>query len=331
MTGVSLALGGGNAVAAYDMGAFEAVAERGLHLDHVAGASAGAVTAVLIAGNAPDKRVDALHAFWNEVASPSGEMPWMPDEWRRAMQLADGLQARLLGRPGMFLPRLAPLLDVQAPPGLYDLAPLRTTLAGLVDLERLNNGPTRVSLLAVDIETGEEVVFDNRDGRIELDHVLASSALLPNFPPVAVGNRLLVDGGVAANTPAHLVLDPPRDGLTCFVIDPFPLAAAPPGTLLQAQKRQQDLLFASQTRRTLAALRRIWALDAQLAGGELRGAVWQLAYCDNGAETAIQGFDFGRPALERRSRAGRRDMLAALAAWNGAQPSEPGLTIHSLP
>jgi len=323
---LALVLGGGNAVAAYDAGAYEALEQAGHAPDHLAGASAGAITAVLVAGNPPGQRVAALRTFWDSVAAPQ---PAWPNPWARASQLADGMQARLFGRPAMFRPRLHALTDPDAPPGLYDLAPLRATLAGLVDLGRLNGGEPRVSLLAVDLRSGEDVAFDTAVAPIALDHVLASCALLPNFPPMAVEGRLLVDGGLAANTPAHLVLDPPRDGLTCFVVDPFPLAAPPPASLLDAQERQSDLIFATQTRRTLQAQSRLWSLEARLApDAPPHGAVWRLEYKAGEDETAIKGFDFSIAILRRRWAAGAADMRAALAAWDGRSSHAPGLALH---
>ena len=61
------------------------------------------------------------------------------------------------------------------------------TLTELVDFERLNTGPMRVSLMAVDVETGEEVPFDTTRDRITIDHLLASSGLIPDFPAVEIG------------------------------------------------------------------------------------------------------------------------------------------------
>ena len=320
---LALVLGGGNALAAYDAGAFEALAQAGHEPDHVAGSSAGAMMAVLIAGNPPERRVAALREFWDAAASPGATLPWLPPEWERLSRIAQGLSGKLFGRPALFRPRMEALFDPAASPGLQDAAPLRATLARLVDLGRLNDGPMHVSLLAVDVQTGEEVVFDNRSGRVELDHVLASAALLPDFPPVEVDGRLLVDGGLAANAPAHLVLDPPCDGLTCFVVDPFPLHAAPPKRYLDAQERQTDLIFATQTQRILAAQVKLWSLQPPN-----HGAVWRLEYRAGEEETALKGFDFGRPAIERRWEAGRRDMQAVLAAWGGRSPAGPGLVVR---
>jgi len=242
---IALVLGGGNAVAAYDAGAFEALSEAGHEPDHVAGASAGAVAAALIAGNPPERRVDVLRHFWALLTQPSLQWPWAPEQWRRPAEIRDGLATRLLGRPAMFNLNVSSLFDPSSVPSLYDLDPLRKTLESLVDLSRLNEGSMRISLLAIDLETGEEVVFDNRQMVLGIDHVLASCAMLPDFPPVSINGRVLVDGGLAANTPVHLVLEPARDGLVCFAVDPFPLAAAAPKRMLDAQERQADLTYLS--------------------------------------------------------------------------------------
>lgn len=326
---LALALGGGNAVASYDAGAFEALHEGGYEPDHVAGASGGAVTAALIAGNRPEHRLNALRQFWDLVTQPGLKSPWVPDSWRRFSELQDGIVTRLLGRPAMFTLNFSSSFDQSAVPSLYDFAPLRKILSELIDFSQLNDGPMRVSLLAVDLKTGEEVVFDNRRLRIEVDHVLASCGMLPDFPAVTIDGRVLVDGGLAANTPAHLVLDPPQDGLICFVVDPFPLSASLPQRMLDAQERQSDLLFACQTQRSLAMYSRIWDLEARLAGNTAaHGAVWHLQYHAGENETALKGYSFGAGILRRRWDAGRQDMRAALDSWRGILPSKPGLLIR---
>jgi NTE family protein len=89
---------------------------------------------------------------------------------------------------------------------LYDLAPMKGRLAGLVDFARLNSGEVRFSIATTDIETGELVIFDNTKGdNITIDHVLASCGFLPEFAPVEVDGRLLGDGGLSANAPIEAV------------------------------------------------------------------------------------------------------------------------------
>jgi NTE family protein len=325
---LALVLGGGNAVGAYSAGTFEAFVEKGLSPNHLAGSSAGAICAALIAGNAPDRRLSALRAFWERVAAPYVVPNWLERKWGRPRQIAEALQTRALGRPAIFRPRPSALLNPMELPGLYDMKPPQKTLLSLLDLHRLNEGEMQVSILAVDLETGEEVIFDNRKQPIRVEHILASCALLPNFPPIVMEGRLLVDGGLAVNAPVHLVLDPPRDGLVCFVADPFPLRSKPPLDLLDAQERQTDLIFSSQTRRALELQGRLWAMAATAGGESPKGEVWRVEYNGSDRETSLKDFDFRRSILDERWQAGLRDMRAALAIWGGAAPREIGLRLH---
>jgi NTE family protein len=64
---VALLLQGGGALGAYQGGVYQGLAEAELHPDWVAGISIGAINCALIAGNAPDQRVDKLRAFWEEI------------------------------------------------------------------------------------------------------------------------------------------------------------------------------------------------------------------------------------------------------------------------
>src|SRR5271169_7182401 len=69
---IALLLQGGGALGAYQAGVYEALIEADLHPDWIAGVSIGAINAALIAGNAPEARVDKLRAFWERVTAK----PW---------------------------------------------------------------------------------------------------------------------------------------------------------------------------------------------------------------------------------------------------------------
>src|SRR6516225_8915708 len=70
---IVLLLQGGGALGAYQGGVYQALAEAGLHPNWIAGISIGAINGSIIAGNAPDKRVDRLREFWETVSrSPLG-------------------------------------------------------------------------------------------------------------------------------------------------------------------------------------------------------------------------------------------------------------------
>lgn len=67
---------------------------------------------------------------------------------------------------------------------LYDLSPMRERLPKLIDFDLLNSGETRICIAATDIETGDPIIFDSREQRIELDHVMASCGFQPEFAPI---------------------------------------------------------------------------------------------------------------------------------------------------
>ena len=60
---IVLLLQGGGALGSYQAGVYQALAEADLHPNWVAGISIGAINAAIIAGNAPDKRVDDFVNF----------------------------------------------------------------------------------------------------------------------------------------------------------------------------------------------------------------------------------------------------------------------------
>jgi len=69
---------------------------------------------------------------------------------------------------------------------IYDLAPLRETLAEMVDLEKLNNGGIRVAVGATNVGTSEIKYFDNDKVRLSFENVMASGSLPPGFPMTEV-------------------------------------------------------------------------------------------------------------------------------------------------
>ena len=66
---IALLLQGGGALGAYQAGVYEGLAEAGLHPDWVAGISIGAINSAIIAGNAPQARLEMLRGFWECVTA----------------------------------------------------------------------------------------------------------------------------------------------------------------------------------------------------------------------------------------------------------------------
>src|SRR5262249_37287346 len=73
---IVLLLQGGGALGSYQAGVYQALAEADLHPNWIAGISIGAINSAIIAGNAPDKRVDRLREFWETVSTSPLGLPY---------------------------------------------------------------------------------------------------------------------------------------------------------------------------------------------------------------------------------------------------------------
>ena len=210
---------------------------------------------------------------------------------------------------------------------MFDAGPMRALVSELVDFERLNRGDIRVSVLAVDLETGDEVAFDTARDRLTVDHIMASAAFIPDFPAVEIDGRLLVDGGLSSDLPLHLILGADAAEMpvgTCFAVDLFPSKAPLPRSVLQGLQRQTDLLFASQSKRSLAHLQRAWK------GREAGCQVFYMSYEAVEEEVALKGFDFGEASLRNRARHGEDAMRREVGVWRACQGASSGLMVHGL-
>lgn len=325
---VALVLGGGNALGAYQAGVYQALHEAGVEPDWIVGASAGAINGAIIAGNPPGERLGRLRDLWRP-----GERNWFdPDETTRRTTATLG--TLIGGRPGQFAP-IGPLGSWWLPDtaagvkGLYDTAPLAGTLRELVDWRMLNDGQMRFATLAVDVEDGSERLFDTTDTEVAADHVRASAALLPAFPPIEIDGRLLADAGLSANLPLDPVLAaPPAPTTLCIAVDLLPLAGARPSTLGDSIQRAQDLMFAAQSRRSIAHWRARYKLGSHY--GEPAVTLIRVAYRDQQAEVAGKAMDFSPASIAARWASGLADGAAILDTVRAGRIAldRPGLTVH---
>ena len=319
---VAVVLAGGVGLGAYQAGAYGRLCSE-FEPDWIAAASVGAVNAAIIAGNPPDRRLQALADYWKldtDYIANRGEAE--PREafvsWLNVANWMSALQSRLMGAPGFF--NLRPANLSRSPPALYDLGPTRARLERLVDFDRLNDGGIRLSIATTNIETGDLVLFDTARGtRIEMEHLLASCGLLPEFAPVEIDSRLLGDGALAANAPVDVVLGDPGDELKfCFVIDLFARDGARPTDLQTSQARRQELFFANQTHRQLVAWLERQAAEREAANGQSSLTVCYLSYRASPEEAGPEkGFDFSGRSIGARWREGALDMDEALNTVRG--------------
>ncbi len=350
-----LVLQGGGALGAYQGGVYEALASAQLCPAWVAGISIGAVNAALIAGNPPERRVAALRTFWDRASSRVPFAAPFEDGWgRKLFNEAAAATVALTGIPGFFTPRWT--MPGMALPGssaaisLYDTAPLRETLLELVDFDLLNDGPIRFSVGAVHVLTGNFVYFDNRDRRIGPEHVMASGALPPGFPPVMIDGEPYWDGGIVSNTPLQYVLDAGlTDPLLVFQVDLFSARGMMPRTLAEAAQREKEIRFSSRTRLNTDVHLRIAALEAAVARladkvpPDLRddpdwrvlieragaGPVTILHLINRSEDYESEGkdYEFSRATVTGHWQSGSADVVRSLASprWRNRQPPRHGL------
>jgi len=252
-----LVLQGGGALGAYQAGVYEALAENGFAPDWVTGVSIGAINAAIIAGNPVELRAERLREFWNRVSSG---LPLVPppllEPLRRTMNLVSASTALSFGVPHFFYPRIPP--PIFAPAGtmsalsFYDTDPLRETLHELVQLDIINGKDMRFAVGSVEVTSGNSKYFDNykpETGDVTIDHVMASGALPPGFPPIEVGDKLYWDGGLVSNSPLWYVLDEEPDLEALIMqVDLFSASGDVPRNLDEVLERAKDIQYSSKTR-----------------------------------------------------------------------------------
>ena len=103
---------------------------------------------------------------------------------------------------------------------LFDNKALRALLERHIPYKLLENAAMPVHVVATDVLTGEEVVLSQ--GPV-VEAILASAAIPGIFPPVTIGGRELVDGGIANNTPVSTAV---HLGATRLIVLPTGFACA---------------------------------------------------------------------------------------------------------
>jgi NTE family protein len=357
---IVLVLQGGGALGAYQAGVFEEIERFPREPHWVAGVSIGAINAALIVGNTPKKRVERLREFWELVSSgSSGVAPWW-DGQRSAFHQLNALIAASVGVEGFYKPRVPPAF--MQPDGsaeaisFYDTAPLRATLERLVDFDLINSRKVRLSVGAVNVLTGNSVYFDNFKGTIiGPEHIMASGALPPAFPPVIIDETPYWDGGLVSNTPLQYVLDN-RDMVKMLVaqVDLFSATGAMPINIAGVMSRQKDIVYSSRTRFNtdkLAEIQRnkqtilnlIANLPAKLrddpsvqqlvaANQTAHVDIVHLIYRQNRFELESKDYEFSRATVLEHWAAGQRDMQRTVAHPDLLTSSnvEDGVTVYDL-
>lgn len=359
---IALVLQGGGALGAYQAGVYQAMHENALTPDWVVGTSIGAINAALIAGNPEENRVERLREFWTRISHADAiDMKQVLDPARRANTWLATADAVTQGVPGFFSPRpfnlfAAGMAVAADKASFYDTHPLADTLQELIDFTYLH-GPegARLTVNAVKVTSGELVSFDSDVQPIGVDHIMASGALPPGFPPVRIDGELYWDGGLYSNTPLETVLDdrPGQDRL-CFMVDLWNAVGPEPTTMDEVQTRQKDVMFASRSARHIETYLRLHRLQDMVRAlyeelpPELKGSAGRKMLEEVGCNTTIhvvripyggqdwhmaaKDVNFSRGSIEWRWEQGYQDAGCAIAqgAWLKAVEDGAGVVVHEL-
>ena len=282
---LALILSGGGAKGAWEAGAAAALVERGVPVRLVAGSSAGALNAAMLA----DGRLDRLQALWRSVSR----------------EQVYGL------RPGVFFAGLLPgwvtLLALDTAGSLFDPAPLRELIAGALDFERIRASPRRLLVVTTDLARRTPRMFDN--ATVSVDALMAAAAVPGAFPPVSVDGTLLVDGGLTGRAPVleALATDTPI-GRALVLLS---YAADEPG---QAPTRLRRTLEEAFETAMVHQIRR----DAELA--RFRHPAVDVQILTPGVPLHLRPLDFDPAGMASALERGRADALGCLQRWQADRP-----------
>lgn len=163
-------LSGGGSLGSVQVGMLQALAARGIEPDVLVGTSAGALNAGFLAGRgASPAAIDALAAIWTGLRRRD-VFPLYPAR----------LAAAALGRVESLCPN----------------GPLRKLIERHIDYSAIEDAMIPLHVVTADVRSGEEVVLSSGD---PVSAILASAAIPAVFPSVRIGDRDLIDGGVADN------------------------------------------------------------------------------------------------------------------------------------
>jgi NTE family protein len=279
---LALVLSGGGAKGAYEAGVAAELVAEGVPIRLVAGSSAGALNAAMIAAG----RVDRLEALWRGLTRD------------RVYSL----------RPGVFFAGLLPgwltLLTLDRAGSLFDPAPLRELIEGSLDLERVRTSPVRLLVVTTDLARRQQRIFDNRT--ITPEALLAAAAVPGAFPAVPVRGALLVDGGLTGRAPVLEALGAATGVPRALVVMSYAPdeRGRPPTTLRLAVEEAFEMGMIHQIRR-----------DVELARLKFPGV--ELHLLTPSEPLRLRPLDFDPAAIARALERGRADARACLRGWAG--------------
>jgi len=273
----ALIFSGGGAKGAWEAGVAVEIVTKRVPVKLVAGTSAGALNATLVAAG----QADLLEELWRGISR----------------------EQIFFLRPSVFFAGLLPgwltLWRVNRAGALFDSSPLRTLIESRLDFERVRQSPIRLVIVAADLERRTKRLFDNHT--VTVDALMASVAVPGAFAPVAVGGRLLVDGGLTGRAPVLDALETEVRVDRAIVSMSYAAGeeGSSPTTIRRAVEEAFEMAMTAQIQR-----------DVELA--RLKHPDVEIQLLTPSAPLLLRPLDFEPRALARALEQGKADGLACL-------------------
>nr|WP_321227346.1 patatin-like phospholipase family protein [uncultured Psychroserpens sp.] len=188
---IGLVLSGGGAKGFAHIGALKVIDSLGIKVDYIAGTSMGAIVGSLYASGYSGKQLDSIFGSLDFDAVINDDLP------RSAKTFQERNNTE---KYGIILPFNN--FELKLPSALsrgQNVFNLLTKLTLHVsDVDKFEELPIPFFCIATNVENGKQVILDSGN----LPQCITASGAFPSlFQPVAIGDDLLIDGGVVNNYP----------------------------------------------------------------------------------------------------------------------------------
>ena len=190
----AIALEGGGAKGAYQVGVWRALQEAGIRYNAVSGTSVGALNGAMMAMK----------------DLPMAEKLWKDIRFSQVMNVDDETMKRIMNHSfenfGQVKEAFRTIRDVVLSGG-FDTEPLRNLVAEHVDEEKLRSSGIEFFLSTYSLSDMKEVDVDARElAPGELQNMLLASAYFPAFKQEKLGGKHYTDGGVYDAIPINALV-----------------------------------------------------------------------------------------------------------------------------
>ena len=180
----ALALEGGGARGAYQIGAFKALKEAGVRVNAAAGSSVGSLNGALIA--------------MDDIAL--AEELWHNMTFSRVMDVDDNEMRKLFKGQLLNLnfKGVSARIKKVIKEGGFDVTPLKNLIKDTLDCEKIRNSDIRLFICTHSLTDRKGLEFEAKKlSDNELRDMLLASAYFPAFKHEEIGGKMYTDGGVS--------------------------------------------------------------------------------------------------------------------------------------